>query len=336
MLGPPPGTRVFLACGTTDMRKGFDGLAAQVQTVLAQDPYSGAMFCFRGRRGDLLKILVWDGQGLILVAKRLEKGRFVWPQTQAGVVSLTAAQLSMLFEGIDWRIEVLVERVLASTRGVVGDDRDGALGGDRLAQRVGVVGRIGNDHLGRKPVDQRVGLRAVAALSAGQGEAHWGAQAANGQVDLGTQAAAGAAKGLIFSPPFFAPAACWWARMMVLSTIRYSKSGSSDMASKMRRHTPLSLQRLNRRNTLFHSPKTSGRSRQGEPVRTIHSTPSTNIRLSRPVEPFWSGRPMISGAIRSQAASLSTRRSNTPKATSRKAALNHVMPSSGIPRVHTT
>jgi len=65
MLGPPPGTRVFLACGTTDMRKGFDGLAAQVQTVLAQDPYSGAMFCFRGRRGDLLKILVWDGQGLI-------------------------------------------------------------------------------------------------------------------------------------------------------------------------------------------------------------------------------------------------------------------------------
>jgi transposase len=75
MFGPPPGTRVFLACGTTDMRKGFDGLAAQVQTVLAQDQYSGAVFCFRGRRGDLLKILVWDGQGLILVAKRLEKGK---------------------------------------------------------------------------------------------------------------------------------------------------------------------------------------------------------------------------------------------------------------------
>jgi transposase len=75
MLGPPPGTRVFLACGVTDMRKGFDGLAAQVQAVLAQDPYSGAMFCFRGRRGDLLKILVWDGQGQILVAKRLEEGQ---------------------------------------------------------------------------------------------------------------------------------------------------------------------------------------------------------------------------------------------------------------------
>jgi transposase len=77
MLGLPPGTRVFIACGVTDMRKGFGGLAALVQTVLAQDPYSGAIFCFRGRRGDLLKALVWDGQGLILIAKRLEKGRFV-------------------------------------------------------------------------------------------------------------------------------------------------------------------------------------------------------------------------------------------------------------------
>jgi transposase len=93
MFGPPPGTRVFLACGVTDMRKGFDGLAAQVQTVLAQDPYSGAVFCFRGRRGDLLKILVWDGQGLVLVAKRLERGKFVWPQPTNGVVSLTPAML---------------------------------------------------------------------------------------------------------------------------------------------------------------------------------------------------------------------------------------------------
>src|SRR5258708_18318972 len=78
---------------------------------------------------------------------------------------------------------------------------------------------------------------------------------------------------------------------MVESTIRYSKSGSSDTASKIRHHTPLMLHRLKRRNTLFQSPNASGRSRQGEPVRTIQSTPSTNIRLSRPVEPFWSGRP---------------------------------------------
>src|SRR6266404_8131348 len=79
---------------------------------------------------------------------------------------------------------------------------------------------------------------------------------------------------------------------MVESTIRYSKSGSSDIASKIRYQTPLILQRLKRRNTLFQSPNVSGRSRHGAPVRTIQSTPSTNILLSRPVEPFWSGRPI--------------------------------------------
>ena len=78
----PPATRVYLACGFTDMRKGFDGLAAQVQTLLSLDPYGGALFVFRGRRGDLLKALHWDGQGLCLYAKRLElpRARFVWPQ----------------------------------------------------------------------------------------------------------------------------------------------------------------------------------------------------------------------------------------------------------------
>ncbi len=110
MLALPAGARVHLALGVTDMRKGFDGLAAQVQTVLSQDPYSGAVFCFRGRRGDLLKILVWDGQGLVLVAKRLEKGRFVWPQATSGVVSLTPAMLSMLLEGIDWRMPAWTAR----------------------------------------------------------------------------------------------------------------------------------------------------------------------------------------------------------------------------------
>src|SRR6202022_960982 len=75
---------------------------------------------------------------------------------------------------------------------------------------------------------------------------------------------------------------------MVESTIRYSKSGSPDIASKMRHQTPLRLHRLKRRKTRFQPPGGSGRARQGEPVRTIHSTPSTNIRLSRPVEPFWS------------------------------------------------
>ena len=110
MIALPPAAKIWLACGATDMRKGFDGLAAQVQTVLLQDPYSGAVFCFRGRRGDLLKLLVWDGQGLVLVAKRLEKGRFVWPQATSGVVSLTPAMLSMLLEGIDWRMPAWTAR----------------------------------------------------------------------------------------------------------------------------------------------------------------------------------------------------------------------------------
>lgn len=111
MLVPPPGTRVYLACGVTDMRKGFDGLAAQVQTVLAQDPYGGALFLFRGRRGDLVKALWWDGQGLVLLAKRLENGRFVWPTiAREGAVTLTTAQLAMLLEGIDWRMPAWTAR----------------------------------------------------------------------------------------------------------------------------------------------------------------------------------------------------------------------------------
>jgi transposase len=103
---------VYLACGFTDMRKGFDGLAAQVQTVLSLDPYGGALFVFRGRRGDLLKALHWDGQGLCLYAKRLEspRARFVWPQTDSGTVTMTAAQVSMLLEGIDWRMPAWTSR----------------------------------------------------------------------------------------------------------------------------------------------------------------------------------------------------------------------------------
>ncbi len=104
MIGLPAGTRVWLAVGMTDMRKGFDGLVSIAQSALAQDPFSGHVFVFRGRRGDIIKLLWWDGQGLCLFAKRLEKGRFVWPQADSGSISLTPAQLSMLLEGIDWRM----------------------------------------------------------------------------------------------------------------------------------------------------------------------------------------------------------------------------------------
>lgn len=103
MIAPPAGTRVWLAAGVTDMRKGMDGLAALAQTALLENPFSGHIFAFRGRRGDLVKLLWFDGDGLCLYAKRLERGHFVWPQATSGAVALSAAQLSMLLEGIDWR-----------------------------------------------------------------------------------------------------------------------------------------------------------------------------------------------------------------------------------------
>jgi transposase len=104
VIGLPSGTRVWLVAGHTDMRKGFDGLAAIVQSALAANPFDGHVFVFRGRRGDLIKVLWFDGQGLLLLAKRLERGRFIWPTASDGRVVLTAAQLSMLLEGIDWRM----------------------------------------------------------------------------------------------------------------------------------------------------------------------------------------------------------------------------------------
>jgi len=103
MISLPAGTRIWLAAGVTDMRRGLDGLAALVQSALAENPFSGHVFLFRGRRGDLVKILWWSGDGLCLFVKRLERGRFVWPQAAEGAIHLSAAQLSMLLEGIDWR-----------------------------------------------------------------------------------------------------------------------------------------------------------------------------------------------------------------------------------------
>jgi transposase len=106
VIGVAGTVHVFLACGVTDMRKGFDGLSALVQTTLKLDPHAGALFVFRGKRGDRVKVLWWDGQGLCLFSKRLERGKFIWPQAKYGSVSLTSAQLSMLLEGIDWRAPV--------------------------------------------------------------------------------------------------------------------------------------------------------------------------------------------------------------------------------------
>lgn len=114
LIGPPVNTRVWVAAGVTGMRCGFDTLAAKVQTVLAGDPFSGHVFLFRGRRGHLLKALWWSNGGLCLLAKRLEQGRFVWPQAQDGVVSLTPAQLGLLLEGFDWRAPRLASRPISA------------------------------------------------------------------------------------------------------------------------------------------------------------------------------------------------------------------------------
>ena len=106
MIAPPAGLRVYLACGTTDMRKGMTGLAMQVQEGLVQNPFDGSLYAFRGRRGNLVKLLWHDGIGLCLMSKRLERGHFIWPMTGSGVVSLTPAQLATLMEGCEWRAPV--------------------------------------------------------------------------------------------------------------------------------------------------------------------------------------------------------------------------------------
>ncbi len=110
MIAPPPGVRVYLACGTTDMRKGMAGLAVQVQQGLSQSPFDGCIFAFRGKRAGLIKVLWHDGIGLCLLTKRLERGHFIWPTTSTGAVSLTAAQLATLLEGCEWRAPVASRR----------------------------------------------------------------------------------------------------------------------------------------------------------------------------------------------------------------------------------
>ena len=104
MIPVPSNARVWLAAGVTDMRRGFNTLAAQAAASLLENLYSGHLFVFRGWRGGLLKIIWWDQQGACLFSKRLERGRFVWPVAKDGKVSMSPAQLSMLLEGIDWRM----------------------------------------------------------------------------------------------------------------------------------------------------------------------------------------------------------------------------------------
>ena len=102
MIAAPAGVRIVVAARPVDFRNGLDGLAALVQQALRANPFAGDLFVFRARRADRVKIVAWDGTGLCLFHKRLEKGRFVWPPVQDGVIRLSAAQLGLLLEGLDW------------------------------------------------------------------------------------------------------------------------------------------------------------------------------------------------------------------------------------------
>lgn len=103
MIGPGTDARVMIATQPVDFRKGPDSLAALVAAEFGGDPYSGVLYVFRAKRTDRIKLIWWDGTGLCLMAKRLEQGGFKWPGIQDGVMRLTAAQLAILIEGLDWR-----------------------------------------------------------------------------------------------------------------------------------------------------------------------------------------------------------------------------------------
>jgi transposase len=99
----PAGVRVLVATRPVDFRRGADGLAATVQSILRQDPFGGTVFVFRSKRADRVKLLVYDGTGLVLIWKRLEGSKFKWPPVSDGVMRLSGAHLAALFDGLDWR-----------------------------------------------------------------------------------------------------------------------------------------------------------------------------------------------------------------------------------------
>jgi transposase len=103
MIGPTGAVRVMVATKPVDFRKGAEGLAALVRETMQVDPFSGAVYVFRAKRADRVKLIYWDGTGVCLFSKRLEDGKFRWPSMQDGVMRLSAAELSALLEGLDWK-----------------------------------------------------------------------------------------------------------------------------------------------------------------------------------------------------------------------------------------
>ena len=111
MISIPPGVRVLLASRPVDFRKGPHGLAALAAEVLGEDPFSGAVLVFRAKRADRIKILVWDGSGLVLIWKQLPQGAFRWPPVVDGVMKLSTVEFAALFDGLDWTRVQTVRRI---------------------------------------------------------------------------------------------------------------------------------------------------------------------------------------------------------------------------------
>src|SRR5262249_21655949 len=103
VIGLGGGVRVMVATRPVDFRKGAEGLAALVREEMKSDPFSGVVYVFRAKWADRVKLVYWDGTGVCLFAKRLEDGQFRWPNVHDGVIRLSAAQLSALLEGLDWK-----------------------------------------------------------------------------------------------------------------------------------------------------------------------------------------------------------------------------------------
>ena len=148
MIVPPSGVRVLVATRPVDFRRGADGLAAIVQTVLRHDPFSGTIYVFRCKRADRVKLLVWDGSGLVLLWKRLESGAFRWPPVTDGVMRLSAAQLAACWMG--WTGRGCTCRASAGRRR---HNKLFAIAGNatRLWQGSGIVLRIAVDDEPRRP-----------------------------------------------------------------------------------------------------------------------------------------------------------------------------------------
>ena len=103
MISPSGNFKFYVASKPVDFRKGMDGLAAIVMNEFELDPFNGAIFIFRSKRSDRLKLIVWDGTGLVMTYKRIEGSGFVWPRMTDGVITINRSQFEALFEGLDWQ-----------------------------------------------------------------------------------------------------------------------------------------------------------------------------------------------------------------------------------------